>query len=68
MSLLSYAYGNDLEGVSLVKKRVKNIASDKAFEWSTDYKPMDESLSYREYVSHGYSQGYLQALKDLNIL
>ena len=35
-----------------------------AFEWSTDYKPFNESLGYREYAEEGFVQGYTRASQE----
>lgn len=44
-------------------KNEKEIEAD-ALEWSTDYKPWDEDLSYKEYAGYGYVQGYRAAIRD----
>jgi hypothetical protein len=47
---------------------LKAQAKDKGFEWSTDYHPWEIDLPYRDYAQHGYEQGYIQALRDFNLI
>jgi hypothetical protein len=59
-----------------ILKTLKAQAKDKGFEWSTDYHPWvstthfdeERDLPYRDYAQHGYEQGYIQALKDFNLI
>jgi len=38
---------------------------EKAFEWSVDYKPMDDDLPPEAYARAGFEEGYNRALADI---
>lgn len=46
----------------MTSKRIKS----KAFEWATDYKPMETNLPYRSYAEEGFVQGFMASEKNPN--
>lgn len=50
------------------KKDIEKIASQHALEFSVDYKPFEEDLTYNKYAEYGYRKGFIDGYNANQII